>query len=174
MLFFSAWVAFDPDEIGTRSRTVSGVVVMRASSLTGGGGGDPGGYRVAADRAAAPAPGRVGDVASQHRGDVGLEQFEAGPVLRGGEPAGVGVQVQDRVAELLVVAVYLLDHLGRAADQGRRALDEVLQRAEHRWHAQPLLEGEVAGEDRAVGVDRVLGVAQRVVAGRARADRDRG
>src|SRR5580658_4161583 len=128
MLFRSAWVAFDPDEIGTRSRTVNGVVVMRASSLTGNGGGGPGGYRVIADRAAAPAPGRVGDVAPQHRGDVGLEQLEAGPVLRVGEPARVGVQVQDRVAELLVIAVHLLDHLGRAADQGRRALDEVFQR----------------------------------------------
>jgi len=40
-------------------------------------------------------------------------------VLRVGETAGVGVQVQNRVAELLVVAVHLLDHLGRAADQGR-------------------------------------------------------
>jgi hypothetical protein len=28
MLLRSAWVAFAPDEIGTRSRTVSGVVVM--------------------------------------------------------------------------------------------------------------------------------------------------
>src|SRR6185369_297112 len=35
MLLRSAWVAFDPDEIGTRSRTVSGVVVMRASSSAG-------------------------------------------------------------------------------------------------------------------------------------------
>ena len=82
--------------------------------------------------------GRVGDLAPQHRGDVGLEQFEAGPVLRVGQAAGVGVQVQDRVAELLVVAVHLLDHLGRAADQGRGALDEVLQRREHRLHAKPL------------------------------------
>jgi len=78
-----------------------------------------GGNRVIADRAAAPSPGRVGDLAPEHRGDVGLEWFEAGPVLRVGETAGVGVQVQNRVAELLVVAVHLLDHLGRAADQGR-------------------------------------------------------
>src|SRR6202021_751877 len=98
MLFRSAWVAFEPDEIGTRSRTVSGVVVMRASSSidTGTGRGDhPGGHRVVADRAAAPAPGRVGDLAPQHRGDVGLEQFEAGPVLRVAEPPGVGVRGQD-------------------------------------------------------------------------------
>src|SRR6202021_3468159 len=121
MLSRSAWVAVEPDEIGTRSRTVSGVVVMRASSSASGGDG-PGGYRVVPDRAAAPAPRRVGDLVPQHRGDVGLEQLEAGPVLRVGEPARVGVQMQDRVAELLVIAVHLLDHLGRAADQGRRAL----------------------------------------------------
>jgi hypothetical protein len=38
-------------------------------------------------------------------------------VLGVGQPAGVGMQVQDGVAELLVVAVHLLDHLLRAADQ---------------------------------------------------------
>src|SRR5580698_11258670 len=123
MLFRSAWAAFEPDEIGTRSSTVSGVVVMRDSSSTGretgsrtgrrtgtrtGSGDKPGGHRVVADRAAAPAPRRVGDLAPQHRGDVVLEQLEAGPVLGVGEPAGVGVQVQDRVAELLVVPVHLL------------------------------------------------------------------
>src|SRR5580704_17827595 len=52
MLFRSAWVAFDPDEIGTRSRTVSGVVVMGASSSTGSG-DSPGGHRAVVDRAAA-------------------------------------------------------------------------------------------------------------------------
>src|ERR1700689_4288595 len=134
MLFRSAWAAFEPDEIGTRSSTVSGVVVMRDSSSTGRKTGSrtsdrtgsrtgrrtgrrtgSGGPRIVADRPAAPAPRRVGDLAPQHRGDVGLEQFKAGPVLSVGEPARVGVQVQDRVPELLVVAVHLLDHLSRAA-----------------------------------------------------------
>src|SRR5580658_7741684 len=37
MLFRSAWVASDPVEMGTRSRTVSGVVVKRSSSSGSGG-----------------------------------------------------------------------------------------------------------------------------------------
>ena len=42
----------------------------------------------------------------------------------------------------------------QAADQGRRALDEVLQGGEHRLHAQPLLEGQVADKHRTVGVEQ--------------------
>ena len=64
-------------------------------------------------------------------------------MLRVGEAAGVGVQVQHAVAELLVVAVHLLDDLGRAADQRRGPLDEVLQGGEDGLEAEPPLERQV-------------------------------
>jgi hypothetical protein len=52
-----------------------------------------------------------------------------------GQAVAVGVQVHDLVAEALVVAQDLLDHLLRAPDQRRAAVKEVVQRRED--HRQP-------------------------------------
>lgn len=73
-----------------------------------------------------------------------------------GEPARVSVHVEHAVPELLVVAVHFVDHLLRAADQRRAALDEVLQGGEHRIDAQTFLEGEVCLEHRPVRDDGCL------------------
>lgn len=92
-------------------------------------------------------------------------------MLGTGQAAGLGVQMQHAVAEPLVVAVDLVDDLLGAADQGGAALGEVLQGGEDRFDAEPLLEAEVALEDRPVVGEGLLGGGRRVEAGRARADR---
>ena len=95
----------------------------------GGGHGAP----FLASRRAAAAPWRP-----QAHGGSGISRRSTGamsdwnsssdvPVLGVGQAAGVRVQVQHAVPELLVVAVHLVDDLLRAADQRGAALDEVLQ-----------------------------------------------
>src|SRR5580700_10022208 len=98
MLFRSAWVAFEPDEIGTRSRTVNGVAVMRGSSSTGSGDG-PGGCRLAgaAERvrgmqAEVVAQGGAGVVGAKH---AALLQQRDDLVDERRQPAGGDVRDQD-------------------------------------------------------------------------------
>src|SRR4051812_36652754 len=74
-------------------------------------------------------------VLPEHAGDLGSEELEAAELLRFGESVGVGAEVDHLVAELLVVAAHLVDHLLRAAYQRRAAVDEVLDRLE--YHRQP-------------------------------------
>ena len=69
-------------------------------------------------------------------------------MLSVGQPASVGVQVQHAVPELLVIAVHLVDHLLRTADQRRAALDEVVQIGEGRLKPEPALEFALGREDR--------------------------
>jgi len=58
------------------------------------------------------------------------------------------------VPELLVIAVHLVDHLGRAADQRRTALDKVLER----WKYLLLTEASLQGP----GTLRTLGGSERL------------
>src|SRR3954468_9527690 len=74
---------------------------------------------------------------AQHRGDLTLEQLERGAVLLLGQAVAIGVYIEYLVPELLVVPQHLVDDLLRAADQGRTALNGVLERVEHRLHTPP-------------------------------------
>ena len=96
------------------------------------------------------------DLAAQHRGDVGLEQFQGRTMFGVGQAVPVGGDVQHLVAELLVVAVHLLDDLLRAADQRGAALDRVLQGGKHDLHTMLPLHGKAGFEDRPVFLDRLL------------------
>src|SRR6202034_2599188 len=137
IVFCSASAGLEPELIGTRSSTASGVVAMSP----------PLGRRAGERRIGhgLTGPGRVGDVPAQHRGDVRLEELERRAVLCVAEPAGVGVQVHHAVAELLVVAVHLVDDLLRAADQSGTTGNEVVEVGEDRLQAEPLLERALRG-----------------------------
>ncbi len=89
-----------------------------------------------------------------------------------GQPARVGLDVLHGVPEPFVIAVHLVDDLLRTADQGRAALDEVLQRLEDHRQARPLLERQIALEDGPVDLQRLLGRGGHVQARRARTDGD--
>lgn len=91
-------------------------------------------------------------------------------MLSVGKPAGVGVQVQDAMAELLVLAMYLLDHLLRTADQCRTPGDEITEVGEDWLQAEPYLELALRIEDRPVHREGILRVAGGVVAGRTGTD----
>ena len=140
MLLRRASAAVEPEEIGDEVEDREGEVGHGRTPGRSGVGREHGG----------PGEGRVGDLAAQHGGDVGLEQFERGAVPASVQPARVGVQVQHGVPELLVVAVHLLDDLLRAADQRRAALDEVLQRREDAGRARAV-PGRPGGPRRPAG-----------------------
>src|SRR5689334_1799322 len=106
-----ASAAVAPEETGTRSRTPRGMSGM--------------GGLLRVDRY--PGERRVRDAAAKHGGDLGLEEFERVAVLSVRQAARVGLHMEHRVPELLVIAVDFVDDLLRAADQGGAALDEVLQ-----------------------------------------------
>ena len=71
-------------------------------------------------------------------------------MLSAGQAAGLGVQVQDAMAELLVIAVHLVDNLLRAADQRGAPGGEVLDVGKDRLQAELALELALGVEDRPV------------------------
>src|SRR5215467_9501009 len=87
-----------------------------------------------------------------------------------GQAVAIGVYMEHLVSHLLVVPQYLVDDLLWAADQGRTALDGVLERMEHRLHPPPAHCRQPGLEDRAVRRDGLLRRLGTVVAGGAGAD----
>ena len=86
-----------------------------------------------------------------------------------GQAVAVGVQVEHLVSELLVVAMHLVDDLLRAADQGRAALDGVLERSGRPAGSPPPADRRQPGlEDRPVVVEGFLRGPGGVVARRCR------
>ena len=84
--------------------------------------------------AGGPCPQAVRELGVQHGQHLGGEQLDAAPAHGVVEAAEVA-DVLDLVAERVVVAVELLEHLLRAADEVRAAGDGVLQRRELRRQA---------------------------------------
>src|SRR5262252_3281611 len=107
------------------------------------------------------------NLSAQHRGNLTLEQFESGTVLRPGQAVAIGVYMEHLVPHLLVVSQRLVDDLLWAADQGRTALDGVLERMEHWLHPPPAHCRQPGLEDRAVRRDRLLRRLGAVVSGGA-------
>jgi hypothetical protein len=96
------------------------------------------------------------DLPAQHWSDLALEQLERGAVLFPGEAVTVGVYMEHLVPHLRVVPKYLVDDLLRAADQGRTALDGVLEGMEHWLNTAPAHCRQAGLEYRAVRRDGVL------------------
>src|SRR5689334_11751704 len=93
---------------------------------------------------------------AQYRGDLALEQLERGAVLLLGQAIAIGVHMQHLVPHLRVVPKHLVDDLLWATDQGRTALDSVLDRVEHRLHPPSAHRCEPGLENRSIRRDSFL------------------
>src|SRR5262249_10489395 len=74
---------------------------------------------------------------AQHRGDLPLDPLGRRAVLLLSQPIPFGFYMEPLVPYLLVVPKPFVDDLLRAADQGRPALDGILERVEHGLDAPP-------------------------------------